>query len=231
MSHTKILNPISILLFLLTFSCSQDNEQIEKPVIESVVQPEIKIEPKDFPKFKHSLPESNYSYDIEITSIDFKVHKDAFSSVKEKYDVPEKADGLTLILKFALTNPYNRAMQIPFQSYFEITAEEFKAIGGNHFIYSKSCHCHINNSAEIIDAKGKELYEFTVRNPDKNSVYQQMIDFAPNEKKEFVINFKEPFPNNIKEITFAGFNADNGENHALVIDVISKKIIGRKTMK
>lgn len=240
----KIIKYILPIIIFLS-SCSSEPKRIENKTPE----PLPKIEPKDFYSFKHLLPESDYFYNIEITDIDFKTHKNSFSIKKDKYDVPTNADGLTLTLKYKMTNPYNKAMQIPFPDYFYVTSKEFEGL--EHFQYFKGCRCHSNSMTEIKNSKGKDIYDFTT--DDANSISRQrLIEFKPNETQEFTVTFTEPFPNNVKSITFVGFNehlykevdfnvyekmteaerdANKAREHALEINVASKKIIDRTTVK
>lgn len=238
---------IKYLLPLIIFfsGCSSELEQAEN----KTVAPPIKIEPKDFYTFKHMLPESDYFYNIAITEIDFKTHKDAFSITQNKYDVPTKTDGLTLTLKYKMTNPYNKVMQIPFPEYYYVTSTEFEGV--DHFEYFKGCRCYSNSMSEIKNNKGKDINDFTIDNNDGVS-RQRLIEFKPNETQEFTITFTEPFPNSVKSITFVAFNqhlrkeveysvyeklseAEREVNEAtlygLVINVVSKNITDRVTIK
>lgn len=238
---------IKYTLPLLMFfsSCSSEPEQVKSETI----APSTKVEPKDFYTFKHLLPESDYSYNIEITEIDFKTHKDAFSITKDKYDVPTKTDGLTLTLKYKMTNPYSKTMLVPFPDYFYVTSEEFNGL--EHFEYFKGCRCYSNSMTEIKNSKGKDIYDFTTDQNDGIS-RQRIIEFKPNETQEFTITFTEPFPNSVKSITFIGFNehlykevdynlyekmseaerdANKAASHALTISIPFKKIVERSTVK
>lgn len=240
----KIINYILPLIIFFS-SCSSESTPAENTTIPAPT----KVEPKDFYTFKHLLPESDYFYNIEITEIDFKSHKDAFSITKDKYEVPTKTDGLTLTLKYKMTNPYNKVMQIPFPDYYYVTSKEFDGL--EKFSFSKSCWCHSSGATEIKNEKGKDLYDFTKRSTDGVSS-NQIIEFKPNEIQEFTITFTEPFPNNINSITFVGFNehlskevdynvyekmteaerdANKAAQYALVINVASKKIIDRTIIK
>lgn len=230
----------SILIFSIFYtSCSNENEK--KPEIE------VKSEPKaiDFYHFKHFIPESEYAYDIEITSINLNSHKDAFNIAIEKYGKPEKVDGLTMTIEFNITNPYSRSMSVPFPEYFEISAKEFE--GMNDFIYSKGCRCYITNATMIENSKGKPLSSFSKYTNDAIS-RQLLVDFEPKETKSIKINFTRAFPSYIKSVTFIGFNkhlkkqvedyyklteqerkdylADKSTEYGLVIDLKNKRIIG-----
>jgi hypothetical protein len=237
----KYLLPVLLILV----SCSNEPEKSES----ISVAPSAKIEPKDFYKFKHLLPESEYAYDIEITTVDFKNHKNSFTTKKEKYDAPTEMDGLTLNIKFKMTNPYNKVMQIPFPDYFYVTSKEFDGL--EKFSFSKGCWCHSNSSTEIKNEKGKDLYDFTKRSTD-GVLSAQIIEFKPNETQVFTISFSEPFPAAVKSLTFVGFNqhlykqvdysvyekmsesereATEAKSHGLVINIASKKIIDRTIMK
>lgn len=234
-----------LLLIIFFSSCSSEPEQVKNETL----TPPIKVEPKDFYSFKHLLPESNYFYNIEITEIDFITHKDAFSIAQNKYDVSSKTDGLTLKLKYKMTNPYNKVMLIPFPDYFYVTSEEFEGL--EHFEYFKNCRCYSNSMTSIKNSEGKEIYDFTTNQNDGIS-RQNIIEFKPNETQEFTITFTEPFPNTIKSITFVGFNehlhkevdynlyekmseaereANKASSHALTISIPFKKIIERSTVK
>lgn len=234
---------ISTCVFL---ACSQES----KPEKNNIVKEEPRIEPKDFYKFKHLLPESNYSYDIEITNIDFKTHKNAFVFNADKYSVPAKLDGISFSIEYKIKNPYAKLMQIPFPDYFYITANAFKDQEG--FIYDKFCRCYLNNQSKTTNSKGKEIYDFTLPNSDESSADRRVLEFNPNETKEFKISFTEPFPSITPTITFVGFNqhlakqvdneiysnmtdeekaANETFNHALTIDIKSKTIINRTKIK
>ena len=241
MKIIKYILPLAIFFS----SCSSELEQLEN----KSSLPPAKIVPKDFYKFKHLLPESDYFYNVEITDIDFKTHKDAFSITLNKYDVPTKTDGLTLTLKYKMTNPYNKVMRIPFPEYFHVTSEEFKGL--EHFEYFKGCRCHSNSSIEIKNSIGKDIYDFTT--DDNNGISRQrLIEFKPHETQEFTITFTEPFPNTVKSISFVGFNehlykevdynlyekmseaerdANRAAEYALVINVAFKKIVERTIVK
>lgn len=247
MTYFRITNLIIFSTFIIQ-SCSSDSEKtIEKTITAPV---EVEVEPKDFYKFTHLLPESNYSYEVEITKIDFKTKENAFTVSKEKYDQPVKLDGISFTIEYKIKNPYMRIMQVPFPEYFYITANAFKDQEG--FIYSKGCRCYLNNQSKTTNSKGKEIYDFTLQNSDRSSAYQRVIEFSPNEVKEFKIAFTEPFPSTTPTITFVGFNQHlakqvdhetyskmtDGEkaknetyNHALVIDIKSKTIIKRIKIK
>lgn len=232
-------------LVVFFFSCSPASTNVED---KTVLFPP-KIEPKDFYKFKHLLPESNYFYKIEVTKIEFEVNKDVFSITQDKYDVPTKIDGLTLTLKFKMTNPYNKAMQIPFPDYFYVTSEEFNGL--KDFGYFKGCRCYSSSMNDIKNSKGKSIDDFTTDNNDGIS-RQRLIQFEANEVQEFTVKFTEPFPKTVKKIAFVGFNqhlyekvdfsiyekmseaereATRATSYSLVIDVVSKKIIGRDFVK
>lgn len=241
MKLIKYIFPLVILLI----SCSSETKQIEN----NVIIPPAKIEPKDYYKFKHLLPEGDLSYNIEISEIDFKMHKDAFSIAKNKYDVPGKSDGLTLTLKYKMTNPYNKSMQIPFPEYYYVTSNEFEGL--EKFEYFKGCRCHSNSMTEIKNSNGKGIYDFTIDDNDGIS-RQRLIEFKPNETQEFTITFTEPFPNSVNSITFVGFDehlhkevdfsvyekmseaereANEAKKYALIINVASKKITNRTIVK
>lgn len=134
-------------------------------------------------------------------------------------------------------------MNTPFPEYFAITAPEFENL--DNFIYSKSCHCHINNNFSITDDKKKPLSEFS-KYTDSSIGRQLLVNFKAKEKKYLIINFEDPVPAKISEVTLIGFNkhfrvekdyyslsdeekeaylADKNLSYGLKINVKEKKII------
>ncbi len=229
---------VNIAITVLIISCSQSPESSsnEERIANSKVEEPVTIDPYHF---KHLIPESDYSYDIDIEDIDFKVHKGAFTLSKEKYDKPEKIDGLSLIVKFSITNPYPKPMRVPFPKYFEITANEFNGLEGT--VYSKSCRCHVDNSFKFKNDGLRFIRD--------NSSSYDLVDFDSSETKKIEIEFEDPFPVNINTVTLIAFNKylakvislddyyemsdserdemlnDKSKQYGFVIDIATKKIV------
>lgn len=231
---------IGILLILnILFNCTKEkNDEVENLRIS---KSENNV--TDFYNFKNLIPESDFAYDIKITGINFKSISNAFEFPIEKYGVAKKQDGLLLSIAFDITNPYNREMNTPFPDYYQITAPEFQNL--DNFIYSKSCRCHISNSFFITDNKKKPLSEFS-KYTEASVGRQLLVNFKAKETKHLIINFEDPFPDNVNEVTFIGFNKhfreekdyysldddekkvyleDNNLSYGLKINVKEQKII------
>lgn len=230
----KIIFP-SLLFTLILISCGKEKKEVE-------IKKEEKV--TDFYNFKHYLEDSDYAYDIKITNITVTIHNDIFEVEKEKYAMPEKIDGISVTIAFDIKNPYSKPMRIPFPEYYEIGAKEFES--GKGYVYDKKAKMNIDNTTKIEDSKGNPLSSFSKWNDDAIS-RKLIVEFKPNETKNIVVKFTEPFPSSIKKLTFIGFNkhlrkevddyyslseeekekylADNSTEYGFVIDLKTKKII------
>lgn len=242
MKKSTILFYIIISVFI---SCGKGKQSIETIEVEKQNEKFIgEDKVTDFYNFKHYLEESDYAYEIKITDITIKNHKNAFEFEKEKYTVPEKIDGLSITIAFDIKNPYSKTMRIPFPAYYEIGSEEFEHLKG--FIYSRNAKTYISNSTTITDSKGNPLSTFSKYNDDPIS-RRLIVEFKPNETKKIVVKFNDSFPSTINKLTFIGFNkhlqkrvenfdslseekqeeylADKSTEYGLVIDLKTKEII------
>lgn len=244
----------STLLFYLIISvfisCGKEKQNI-KTIEEENQNVKIVDEEKvtDFYNFKHYLEESDYAYEIKITNLIIKDHKNAFEVEKEKYAVPEKIDGLSITIAFDIKNPYSKTMRIPFPEYYEIGSEEFEGLDG--YIYSRSANTYISNSTTITNSEGNSLSTFSKYNDDPIS-RRLIVEFKPNETKKIVVKFNNPFPSTINKLTFIGFNkhlqkrvqnydnlseeeqeeylADKSTEYGFVIDLKNKEIVDLITL-
>ena len=201
----KVIAVISIMIF--TISCSQietgnkDNEELTKVDSSEIKADELIFEDTNLNILSHKFPDSDISYNVEITKVKFKEKKNAFEITKEKYSIPESISGLTMKVYFKMTNPYENKMRIPFPTYYFITSPQFSKSSG--FIYSKMCKCYIDNTTKITSSKGVPLNKLAKRIDGK-----YMVDFNEFESKEFIISFTDNFPKyeSIETITLGGFN-------------------------
>ena len=230
----KKLAPITLLIFLIFFSCGKEKEKNEH---KHVLKHESVSKITDFYNFKHFI-DTDYAFDVKITNVRIVEHKDIFEVEKEKYGKPEKINGISVFIEFEMKNPYSRFMRIPFPTYYELGSEEFKG----DYISKKNTELNVDNRTVIKNTKsGYYLGEH-------NSSGIMMVDFKPNEKKSYVVEFPQPFPSTINKITFIGFRkhlpkkevdkydfnkeedyesflADQPTEYGFVIDLKSKKII------
>ena len=97
---------------LLLSSCKNEKEYVE---FKSPIELDSTV--SDFYSFKHYI-DSDYAFDIKITSIEVIKHKNVFTVQNEKFGKKEKVDGCTLTIRFNLKNPYRRLMRVPFPDYY-----------------------------------------------------------------------------------------------------------------
>lgn len=216
-----------LILTIISFfsSCDNKKEKIEdnyKYISKEVYEPED----VDFYNFKHYL-DSDYAFDIKITNIKVVEHKGAFEVQKEKFGIPEKINGNSIVIDFDITNPYSRDMRIPFPEYFQIASNDFDGLKG--FGYSRRNDTYVDFAEIIENDKGILLNKLGEYLSTKLN-----IDFKPYETKSFVIKFTEPFPSTIKKVLFIGFNKEFKDlesggfdlwEYGLLIDLKNKKII------
>lgn len=215
---------ISILAILI-WGCSDNSVSEKQNIVEEKRGLEYVIKsPEELPKLNHNLSHSNYFYPIEISNIDFEMVKNAFTIKEEQYSVSKPIDGLNLIVKYKMTNPYDKEMVVPIPDYFYITADDIQSNTTNSF-YSKGDRCYMIGGAELT-YKGKKLYE----------IYDERIEngyglkFKPKESKEFKITFDHPINCNMSKLALIGFSEkDNGTTNRIgsgvEIDVKSKTIL------
>ena len=231
MNKMKVLHLVIFFLFLVSCEGSHNEEKETDSTILVNREKIIEDNPIDYSEIEYTLPKSNYIYKIKIIEIETKIQKDAFITKEDEYSVPEKVDGYYLTLKIAMTNPYEKEMMVPIPDYYYITSENgewFSPSTTNH----KECHCKIDNSTNITNAKGKELYEIS---EGKCGYSNFCLKFNPKETKEFNIEFTDPIFGKVRKIAFNGFRMKwnnpsytREQDKALIIDVDNKKIIGEK---
>lgn len=218
------MNKQKLILFLTLFAyaCSDNvktNEIVEEK--QGIIYDTIDT---DLSKLRHNIRLSNYYYPIEISKIDFKRVKNAFTTKAEKYTVSKTLDGLKLIVTFKMTNPYNKEMVVPIPDYFYITADNLSSYTPD-YTYSKSCRCDIDNGSTLT-YKGKELENIY----DERIESDYCLKFKSNEVKEFKVSFDNEVADNIIKLNFIGFAYDkNGTTYhiesGIEIDVKSKSIL------
>jgi uncharacterized protein YxjI len=219
--------PIFLLLIFLIFSGKSKKEPIvQTDKVLSKSKANI-----DFNSFNYILPNSNYEYKIEITDIKTKLIKDAFEVKDDEYSIPKKVDGYQLMISYTMTNPYDKVMMASVPDYYYITSTKDEKFTYST-TYSKSCFCDINNSAEITDSNGKELWEIS---KGKCGYDDYCVEFKPKESREFRVRFTDPIITTAKSIVFSGFDLkwknpeyNKERDRGLVIDLTSKKIVGEK---
>lgn len=236
MAIKKCSDVLIILIVSLLFSCGKEKEKIETKY--KTVYEVNKPSETNFYNFKHYL-DDEYAFDIKITNIRVIEQKGVFEEKKEKFGLPEKMNGNSIIIDFDITNPYSRKMRIPFPYYYEIGSDKFE---GDGYIYSRNADIMVDNSAIIKNSKGILL-------ADLGEYFSGIlnVDFKSNETKSMQVEFPQPFPLTIEKIIFIGFNkhvtkqvsnssdlegeelerylADKCTEYGLVIDLNSKKII------
>lgn len=181
-------------------------------------------------KFKHNLPLSNYYYDIEITKVDCKKVKNAFEVTTNKYSAPRFIDGIIISIKYKMTNPYDNEMIVPIPDYYYITSSFFNA-GTESTTFHRTCQCYIDNGTTLT-YKGEEMYQIYDRRIDN----RYCLTFKPKETKEFKVVFDDVRPETIENITFIGFNENNGGTTNAIekgvnINLKTKKIISQMKFK
>lgn len=193
----------------------------------------IESKPIDYSVFEYPLLGSDYAYKVKITSIDTKIAKAAFTTKKDDYSVPEKADGYYLNVKFALTNPYEQEMMVPIPDYFYISSTNNDFFAGST-TFHRGCECKIDISTAVFNDKGKELWQFS---EGKCGGSSYCVKFNPKETKNYTIKFTDPIFGEVRKLWFWGFNRhwERAEDHrnrdwVLVIDVDKKEVIGEEKL-
>ncbi|NRS88947.1 uncharacterized protein YkvS [Flavobacterium sp. 7E] len=237
MGIKKMFLILNLLLILGLFSCGKEKKKIEpnyKPASES-----NKYSETDFYNFKHYL-DNDYAFDIKITNIRVIEQKDVFEVQKDKFSIPEKVNGNSIIIDFDITNPYSRDMQIPFPDYYQIGAKEFSF---PEYVVNRGIEICVDNNTIIKDNKGVLLDKLG----EYGSSNRVNVDFKSNETKSMQVEFPNPFPLTIEKIIFIAFDkhvtkqvtnssnlegeelerylADKCTTYGLIIDLKSKKIV------
>lgn len=204
------------------------NERIEKLLSE-------RRKKSDYSSFDYKLTNSNYIFKIKISNIEILQVKNVFEVKTDQYSIPIKKDGYSISIKYLITNPYFKEMNIPIPEHYEITSlndEDFSTNSNPGQRYDRSCECRKDISNSIIDNQGRELWEISNK---ACGFSDKCILFKPNETKVFTIIFDNPIMSNINQLVFIGFNRTfynpnrkNPSDIGLIIDVKKAKIIGEK---
>lgn len=234
-----------VLILFVLYLIGRSIPQKEVPTADSVTKVEglkiplrkdkdtLQAKPIYYNSLKYPLSGSDYVYNVEITSIETKIAKGTFTTKKDDYSVPQDADGYYLKIKFSLTNPYEQEMMVPIPNYFYISSTNKEFFSGST-TYSKSCSCQINNSTDVFNDKGKELWQFSEGKCGHSSY---CVHFKPKETKNYILKFNDPIFGEVKRLWFWGFNrhweregSTSRRDLALIIDVDEGMVIGEEKL-
>lgn len=209
----------------LELSKESSSHNIEKQTGKEKIEPKS---PENHNQFTYKLPGSEYFYAVNILKIETEIVQGAFTITEDQYSVKEKADGFLLDVHLEITNPYSKTMMLPIPDYYYITSlngEWFSSSTTRH----RSCQCYIDNSLRVKTEDGKEL--FSIAN-GKCGTDDWCVEFAGNEKKVFIIDFKDPFYTQSGKIAFSGFDflkyGKGKRDEALIIDIETRQVVGKK---
>lgn len=227
-----ILGLILIAFIFSTLSNSSNDKEVENNLPKSNdVELNSSTKKTDLNTFDYNLPNSSYNFIVKISDINTTEKKNHFQIKKDDYSIPKNVDGYLLSMEIEITNPYEKEMMAPIPHYFEITS-----LGGEKFTekttYSRSCRCQIDNTSEITDINGKNLWEIS---KDKCGNNDYCLKFNAKESKKFIITFTEPIISTTKKIVFIGFdktwdNEGSKRDLGFVIDTEKGEIIDIKKL-
>ena len=227
----KVYRQIFFFISALTIISRSDdpktNHTVEKSIVAEKTIPKEPT-PVDYSKFSYQLLNSDYVFQIEISGIDTKIKKDAFTHQDDQYSPKQKVDGYILKVKYKMTNPYDKVIMAPVPHYYYIGTLDnsfFSASTTRH----RDCSCAIDNSADLTDIKGKDIYSLS----DGRCGYDDpCVKFEPNETKEFIVTFTDPIYKDAKQLIFSGFhrqgqssNSTRKRDIVLLLDIDNKKVI------
>jgi hypothetical protein len=227
----KVIRHFYLIILLLTIiSCSDDtgsNQKSETTVDTQNVVPKD-ITPIDYSKFSYPLLNSSYIFQIEISGMETKVKKDAFVHQDDQYSPKEKVDGYILKVKFKMTNPYDNVIMAPVPHYYYIGTLDNKFFSASTTRH-RDCSCDIDNSTELTDTKGKDIYSLS----DGLCGYDDpCVRFEPYETREFIVIFTDPIYNDTKQLIFSGFhrrgksmNSTRERDIVLLLDTEQRKVV------
>lgn len=231
---------ILILIFFIWWILSP-NEKEELQKKEEIQQSELDKTKKkseeninniDYSNIKYTFPNSQYTFDVKITNIKSKLKKNEFESKDDEYSVAKKVDGYILSISLEFSNPYEKEMMAPIPNYYAITSLDKQYFSGST-TNSRSCGCNIDNSTEIKDSKGRDLWSIAEGKCGIGNEY--CIKFKPKETKSIIITFTDPIIITQKKIVFIAFSGTYKEvgstrdrDIGLVLNVETGKVEGMK---
>ena len=207
----------------------EENQKIE--LEKTISKVEANIDNKDYSSFKYTFPNSQYTFDVKISNVKSKIKKNEFQSKSDEYSVAKKVDGYILSFNIIFTNPYEKEMMAPIPNYYAITALDKQYFSGST-AYSRSCGCNIDNSTDVTDEKGKNLWAIS---EGKCGSGDYCIKFNPKEKKIFTITYSDPIIITQKKIVLIAFNKSYREagntrdrDIGFILNVETGKVEGMK---